>query len=55
MPLKAQKDYIFQKFGGAIAPLAPPWLCLWRPALGCVTIINSRCKKGRWCGQIISC
>jgi len=23
-PLKAQNDYIFQKFGGAMAPLAPP-------------------------------
>jgi len=23
-PLKAQNDYIFQKFGGGMAPLAPP-------------------------------
>jgi len=27
-PLKAQNDYIFQKFGGEW-PLWPPWLRLW--------------------------
>jgi len=24
MPFKAQNDYIFKKFGGGMAPLAPP-------------------------------
>jgi len=27
-PLKAQNDYIFQKFGGKMAPLPPLWLRL---------------------------
>jgi len=27
-PLKAQNDYVFQKFWG-YCPFAPPWLRLW--------------------------
>jgi len=28
-PLKAQNDYIFQKFGEGNCPFGPPWLRLW--------------------------
>jgi len=43
-PIKAQNNYIFQKFGGAMAPFAPPGYAY---ELGCIFLFPTAIANGR--------